>query len=114
MTKNTKLVIGVGVLAVAGYYIWKQTQDKKNVVGRTKIIGAGQNPFQVGRPVRPVRPNTPQFMEVPECRKAINCTSVNIDGVSRKIYTCAGLDPKTRKHNMSLAAKNAGDFAGTC
>lgn len=28
MTKNQKMLLGVGVLAVAGYLIWKQSQKK--------------------------------------------------------------------------------------
>ncbi len=40
MTKQTKMLLGVGVLGVAAYLIWKQTQTKKQnfVSGRAALI----------------------------------------------------------------------------
>jgi hypothetical protein len=41
MTKQTKTLIGVGVLGVVAYLIWKQNQDKKNFTrNRTTRIGS--------------------------------------------------------------------------
>lgn len=44
MNKNQKMLLGVGVLAVAGYLIWKQTQKPKsfaNVVAGPGLGGGG-------------------------------------------------------------------------
>ena len=40
MTKQTKMLLGAGVLGVAAYLIWKQTQTKKVsfVSGRMRLI----------------------------------------------------------------------------
>jgi hypothetical protein len=41
MTKQTKMWLGIGAVALVGYYIWKQSQkpkgdgEKKNAMGMT-------------------------------------------------------------------------------
>ena len=35
MNKNTKMIIGVGVVAVAGYLLWKQSQKKTSFANLT-------------------------------------------------------------------------------
>jgi len=37
LTKQTKTLIGVGVLGVAAYLIWKQNQDKQNFSGFNRV-----------------------------------------------------------------------------
>ena len=43
MNKNQQMLLGVGVLAVAGYMLWKQSQKKSfaNATARVKPIFAG-------------------------------------------------------------------------
>jgi hypothetical protein len=42
MTKQTKMYLGLGAIALVGYYIWKQSQqpktdgEKKNAMGRRR------------------------------------------------------------------------------
>ena len=40
MTKQTKLWLGVGLVAVAGYLVWKQSKktDKKNASGKEPLF----------------------------------------------------------------------------
>ena len=33
MDKKTKMLLGVGILAVAGYLVWKNNQPKANAIG---------------------------------------------------------------------------------
>jgi hypothetical protein len=50
MNKNTKMIIGVGVVAVAGYLLWMQSQKKSssfaNLTARTRMgtLDAGTCP----------------------------------------------------------------------
>jgi hypothetical protein len=44
MQKKTKILLGVGALAVAGYFIWKNNQSKDifaNASGRKKVLKGG-------------------------------------------------------------------------
>ncbi len=45
LTKQTKTLIGVGVLGVAAYLIWKQNQDKKNFFGDRKRMRSRSSIF---------------------------------------------------------------------
>jgi hypothetical protein len=40
MTKQTKLYLGIGLVAVAGYFVWKQSKktDKKNASGKEPLF----------------------------------------------------------------------------
>ncbi len=38
MNKQTKTLIGVGVLGIFAYLVWKQNQDKKNLITKPKKL----------------------------------------------------------------------------
>ena len=38
MTKNTKMLIGVAVVAAAGYYLWSQSQKKSFANATSKVL----------------------------------------------------------------------------
>jgi len=45
MTKQTQMYVGIGVVAIAGYFIWKSTQTKKgfmNANGSTVVTRGGK------------------------------------------------------------------------
>lgn len=52
MTKNTKMLIGIGAVAVAGYLIWKNQSATSSFAGpvgrRTKYNATGKNPCPLG------------------------------------------------------------------
>jgi hypothetical protein len=39
ITKNQKMLLGVGAVAVAGYLVYQQMNKKMNVIGRTRMGG---------------------------------------------------------------------------
>jgi hypothetical protein len=38
MNKETKTLIGIGVLGILAYLVWKQNQDKKNLITNSKKL----------------------------------------------------------------------------
>ena len=38
MNKETKTLIGIGVLGILAYLVWKQNQDKKNLITNYKKL----------------------------------------------------------------------------
>ena len=43
MNKNTKILLGVGALAVVGYFVYKNNKPKANASGNPKVISGGMS-----------------------------------------------------------------------
>ena len=122
LTKQTKMLLGVGVLGVAAYFIWKQNQKKQNFISRSRrrifskpsgMVSTFGDEFG-GRPTLTLGVPTSQESWIEGgCKVAIGCTKMP-DG--SKLYTCAGIDPVTNVRNMSNKIAIAGEdkTGGVC
>ena len=61
MNQKTKTIIGVGVVAIVGYLIWKNQQSKtettSSFVGKRNLVSQLDESDQKRRPPRLIRPN---------------------------------------------------------
>jgi hypothetical protein len=99
LTKQNKMLLGLGVLGVAAYLIWKQNQEKQNFISRSRSRGRATNLMSEfgDRPPRilPVL-DTPivEYMQKDACKEILGCTKGGN-------AICNGIDGELGVHHWS-------------
>jgi hypothetical protein len=112
LTKQNKMLLGLGVLGVAAYLIWKQNQEKQNFISlsRSRSRGRATNLMsEFGDAPRPKPILVPDsepigYKFLPQGCKKADCR----DGDSGYIY-CKGKDRKGRQ-NFAMQMQDGSDI----